>query len=135
MSRPRSGSPSQSRQPVSPPSKAPSQPRGSLAPPAGEVGSPDEFHALQQRIADAVLRQHKLCAAKQACEAELSRLMKSRRLDESDEELAGRYDSKLEEMRALAADAEQAASEIGRYSGDLLMFQLRGGRQAPKRPQ
>lgn len=90
---------------------------------------------LQQRIADAVVRQHKLCAAKQACEAELSRIMKSRRLDESDKELAGRYDDKLEEMRALAADAEQAAAEIGRYSGDLLMFQLRGGRQTPKRAQ
>jgi hypothetical protein len=133
MPRPSSGSPSPSRKPVSPTAKPRSKP-AAASQPTRAAGTPDEYHLLQQRIADAVLRQHKLCAAKQACEAELSRLTKSRRLDENDKALAGQYDDKLEEVRALAADAEQAAAEIGRYSGDLLMFQLRGG-QVPKRPQ
>lgn len=92
----------------------------------GAAGAPPpEVLALQQRIRDAVERQHKLCAAKQACEAELNRLMKTRRGDTGDTELAGLCDEKLEEMRVLAADAESAAAEIGRYSGDLLIFQLR----------
>lgn len=87
-----------------------------------------EVLALQQRIREAVQRQHKLCAAKQVCEAELDRLMKTRRGDTGDSKLAGLCDDKLEEMRGLAADAESAAAEIGRYSGDLLIFQLRSGR-------
>ena len=96
----------------------------------GSMAPAPEILALQQRIREAVERQHKLCAAKQACEAELNRLMKTRRGDAGDAELAGLCDDKAEEMRALAADAESAAAEIGRYSGDLLIFQLRSsGRQ------
>ena len=95
---------------------------------AGAVTPAPEILALQQRIREAVERQHRLCAAKQACEAELNRLMKTRRGEAGDSELAGLCDDKLEEMRGLAADAESAAAEIGRYSGDLLIFQLRSGR-------
>lgn len=86
-----------------------------------------EILALQQRIKDAVERQHRLCAAKQACEAELNQLMKGRRGGADDAELAELCGDKLEEMRLLAADAEHAATEIGRFSGDLLIFQLRNG--------
>ena len=97
---------------------------------AGSRSTPSpapEILALQQRISDAVKRQHQLCAAKQACEAELNRLMKSRRSDADDAVMAERCGDKLEEMRVLAADAESAAAEIGRASGDLLIFQLRNG--------
>lgn len=88
-----------------------------------------EILALQQRISEAVERQHRLCAAKQACEAELNRLMKTRRNEAADSELAELCGDKMEEMRVLAADAESAAAEIGRASGDLLIFQLRNGLQ------
>ncbi len=97
------------------------------AAPRGQAAPIPEILALQQRIKDAVERQHRLCAAKQACEAELNRLMKTRRGDAEDAVLAERCGDKLEEMRVLAADAESAAAEIGRASGDLLIFQLRNG--------
>ena len=95
--------------------------------PRGIPSPGPEILALQQRITDAVERQHQLCAAKQACEAELNHLMKNRRGDGGDAELAELYGDKMEEMRVLAADAESAAAEIGRFSGDLLIFQLRNG--------
>lgn len=130
MPRPSPGSLPPPRKPVSASVKSQTRQGG----PASQPETPEDFRMLQQRIADAVSRQHRLCAAKQACEAELSRLNKTRRLNEHDAALASQYDDKMEEMRALAADAEQAATEIGRYSGDLLMYQLHGG-QVPKRPQ
>jgi hypothetical protein len=97
--------------------------------PRGTTSPGPEILALQQRIADAVERQHQLCAAKQACEAELNHLMKNRRGDDGDAELAELCGDKMEEMRLLAASAESAAAEIGRFSGDLLIFQLRNGLQ------
>lgn len=134
MPRPSPGSLPPPRKPVSASVKSQTRQGGPASQPAKQPETPEDFRMLQQRIADAVSRQHRLCAAKQACEAELSRLNKTRRLNGHDAALASQYDDKMEEMRALAADAEQAATEIGRYSGDLLMYQLRGG-QVPKRPQ
>lgn len=93
--------------------------------PRGIASPSPEILALRQRITDAVERQHRLCAAKQACEAELNRLMKTR--GGGDAELAELCGDKMEEMRVLAADAESAAAEIGRFSGDLLIFELRNG--------
>lgn len=106
--------------------------RKSMTRKPGAAAPGGEVEALRRRIADAVDRQHRLCAAKQACEAELAHLMKTRRGDGADSELAGLCDDKQEEMRLLAADAETAATEIGRASGDLLIFQLRSS-TAPRK--
>src|SRR5690606_15613725 len=91
MPRPSPGSLPPPRKPVSASVKSQTRQGG----PASQPETPEDFRMLQQRIADAVSRQHRLCAAKQACEAELSRLNKTRRLNGHDAALASQYDDKM----------------------------------------
>src|SRR5690606_9553471 len=92
MPRPSPGSLPPPRKPVSASVKSQTRQGGPASQPAKQPETPEDFRMLQQRIADAVSRQHRLCAAKQACEAELSRPNKTRRLNGHGAALASPYD-------------------------------------------